>query len=102
MCESQHCQLSWEPYILILIFLGTMFKNPLIDIPLILFSQIQLGIIENCRSKHFEYGDPSEGYHGTDMMYHIGQHNAFYHGKVGVNRSTEVVQNYHVQWQGIP
>ena len=33
---------------------------------------------------------------------HIGQQYAVHHGKVGVNKASEVVQNSHVQKQVIP
>ena len=35
-------------------------------------------------------------------MPHIFQHNIVHHGKVGVNKTAEVVQNDPVQQQGIP
>ena len=35
------------------------------------------------------------------MLSQLGQHNVVHHGKVGINKSTEVVNNYHVQRYGI-
>ena len=49
-----------------------------------------------------EYGDPSEGYGGTNMLPHIGQHNVVHNGKIGVNKAVSVVENDHVHTQGIP
>ena len=48
-----------------------------------------------------ECSDPSEGYHGTNMLPQVGENDAIHHGKVGVNKAAEVVQNDHVQRQGI-